>query len=179
MNILNTYFDTLVFYYIEEKKGLAVYVASVAGMLGGDKMRCVIAFVPVHLGIVDKAKLKDLPWVNLQMRICPKGTYKTVAQKWKAPVNNCEIPDITLAVIDRDKTYSKCVSTSPSVYFPFDVLMIHSPKKNTIYQYPNTMNLHWAIDQFNTVFNLQKEIELYPKTEDQTSFTNTNNIEWI
>jgi hypothetical protein len=174
MEILNTYFDTLVFYWVEEKQNQAVYVASVAGMLGGDKMRCIIAFVPAHLGIVAKSKLRDLPWKNLQMRTVPVGTYKTFPQKWKAPTGNSSttamhsgagtttmhgntgiaIPDITLKVINRDKNYSTCVSITEGIDFPFEVLLIHSPKKNSIYQFPNTMNLHWAIDQFCTVFNL-------------------------
>ncbi len=181
MEILNTYFDTLVFYWVEEKQHQAVYVASVAGMLGGDKMRCIIAFVPVHLGIVTKSKLRDLPWKNLQMRTVPTGTYKTFAQKWKAPLSGVGsiIPDITLKVINRDKNYSTCVSITEGIDFPFEVLLIHSPKKNTVYQFPNTMNLHWAIDQFCTVFNY-----IVPNTPN--SFIQMNdgidvntNIEWI
>lgn len=178
MEILNTYFDTLVFYYTEEKQNHALYVAVVAGMLGGDKMRCIIAFVPAHLGIVTKSRLRDLPWKNLQMRTIPKSTYKLGVQAWKAPVSSESIPDIVLSVINRDKNYTTCVSTSQGIHFPFEVLLIHSPKKNTIYQFPNTMNLHWAIDQFCTVFNLQQHHEPYP-TAVQNNHNGNANIEWI
>jgi hypothetical protein len=188
MEILNTYFDTLVFYWVEEKQNQAVYVASVAGMLGGDKMRCIIAFVPAHLGIVTKSKLRDLPWKNLQMRTVPVNSYKTFPQKWKAPTgsgsnNNTAIPDITLKVINRDKNYSTCVSITEGIDFPFEVLLIHSPKKNTVYQFPNTMNLHWAIDQFCTVFNLQQHenhnnsnSNFYANSFVDTGNYNTNDI---
>lgn len=185
MEVLNTYFDTLVFYYAEEKQGHALYVASVAGMLGGDKMRCIIAFVPAHLGIVTKARLRDLPWKNLQMRTIPKSTYKINTQAWKAPISGSAIPDILLKVVNRDKNYTTCVNVTEGVNFPFDVLMIHSPKKNTVYQFPNTMNLHWAIDQFSTVFNLQHVELQYINTNTNNTNTNTNtnvqngNVEWI
>lgn len=179
MEILNTYFDTLVFYYVEEKQNHALYVAAVAGMLGGDKMRCIIAFVPAHLGIPTKARLRDLPWKNLQMRTVPKTTYKVIVQAWKAPVTNAGVPDILLKVINRDKNYSTCVSITENVNFPFEVLMIHSPKKNTVYQFPNTMNLHWAIDQFCTVFNLHQSPEVLHSTDNHSNNHNGGDIEWI
>lgn len=170
MELLNEYFNSLVFYYTEEINRQAVYVAGIGGMLGGENMRYVIAFVPMHLGILPKTRLKNLDWKNLQTRTCPKGTYNVPAQKWIAPVRDTRF-DVMLRVVSRDKSYTKCVCDSKDVYFPFDVLMIHSSRKNTIYQYPNTMNLHWAIDQFNTVFGLREESNTNNDANHETMIT--------
>ena len=56
------------------------------------------------------------------------------------------------SIIERKQNYSIYTPTDTN-QFPFELVMMHNPKKKTIYQYPNNMNLHWAIDQFQTVFN--------------------------
>lgn len=191
MELLNEYFESLVFQYAEEKQGYVLYAAAVNGLVGGDKMRCIIAFVPAHLGIQNKARLSNLPWKNLQARVCPKSTYKLSIQAWKPPLLNSDIPEVMLSVIKRDQNYSTYrVDSKCKENFPFEVLMINSPKKKTMYQYPNSMNLHWAIDQFSTVFNyIEDQVQLpyqsYPKNkETQVIFSNNEdskntNIEWI
>jgi len=148
MDLLNNYFNSLTFYYIEEKQKYAIYGASIHSMLAGDKQRYVLAFVPSHLGIQRTAKLSELPWINIQMRLCLKTTYRLKPQVWKIPQH---LPNLTFTAVDRTNTYTKYQSNSDD--FPFEVLMIHTPKKKSIYQYPNVMNMHWAIDQFDTVFN--------------------------
>ena len=191
MDLLNHYFSSLTFQYVEEKQGHAIYVASVNGLVGGDKMRCIIAFVPNHLGVQSKSRLADLPWKNLQTRICPKGTYKLSIQAWKPPLLNSDIPEVMLSINKREQNYSTYyVDSKCKEYFPFEVLMINSPKKKTIYQYPNSMNLHWAIDQFSTVFNYIEDqahlpYQSYPENKDSQIIFSHNedskntNIEWI
>lgn len=193
MDLLNHYFSSLTFQYVEEKQNYAVYVAAVNGLVGGDKMRCIIAFVPNHLGIQSKSRLVDLPWKNLQMRACPKGTYKVVIQAWKPPLLDKAIPEVMFNVHKREQHYSTYyVDDKSGVYFPFEVLMVNSPKKKTIYQYPNSMNLHWAIDQYNTVFNYigdqnlmvqrvqeNHESQVFPTYNDSTENNQNNNIEWL
>jgi len=190
MDLLNKYFDSLVFQNVEEKQNYALYVAAVNSLVGGGKMRYVIALVPTHLGIHSKAKLSNLPWKNLQTRTCPAGTYNVIAQRWKPPLLNSGIPEIMLNVSKREKNYSTYyIDNKSNEYFPFEVLMINSPKKKTIYQYPNSINLHWTIDQFNTVFNYigdENDLVRQPfleNKETQVNLTNenprNNNIEWI
>ena len=95
-----------------------------------------------------------------------------------------------LNVSKREKNYSTYyIDNKSNEYFPFEVLMINSPKKKTIYQYPNSINLHWTIDQFNTVFNYigdENDLVRQPfleNKETQVNLTNenprNNNIEWI
>lgn len=186
MEILNNYFSGLTFEYVEEKQNHAVYVAAVNGLVGGDKMRCVIAFVPNYLGIQSKCRLSDLAWKNLQTRSCPKGTYKVVVQAWKPPSFQSNIPEIMLTVHKREQNYAiYYLDGKAKQYFPFEVLMINSPKKKTIYQYPNSMNLNWAIDQFNTVFNYMGEqavIKSFSENHEtlvQNEKIQNNNIEWL
>ena len=76
MEILNKYFESLVFQYIEEKQNYAIYAALIKNMLAGNMGQYIIAFVPTHLGVQKTAKLKDLSWTNLQSRLCPKDIYK-------------------------------------------------------------------------------------------------------
>ena len=148
MEILNSYFSDLIFQYVESKQAYAVYVATIKSRIGGDKQQCIIAFVPEHLGIQNKAHLYNLPWKNLQTRLCPVGTYKVQPQSWKPPSLQ-NIPEIMLNVTDRKEGYA----TYKANNFPFEVLMINVAKKKSIYQYPNTMNIYYAIDQFQTIFN--------------------------
>ena len=51
MDLLNKYFASLTFNYIEEKQGYAIYGAAIHSQIAGDKQRYVLAFVPAHLGI--------------------------------------------------------------------------------------------------------------------------------
>lgn len=152
MDLLNNYFSTLTFKRLEEKQGYAIYGAAIKSLLGGDKQQTVLAFVPQHLAISNVSKLSELPWKNLQMRMCLKNAYKLKPQTWSFPYS---LKNLNLILQDRTKTYSTyaCIDE----YFPFEILLIHSSKKKTIYQYPNSTNLHWAIDQFSTVFNYNGE----------------------
>ena len=154
MDLLNKYFGTLKFQYTETKRSYAVYVACIKNMLGGTQQRYVLAFVPEHLGVQTTTKLSELAWQNLQMRLCPAGTYKVQPQPWVANLSK-DSPEVMLTVKERKETYSSYeTNISKSVIlFPFEVLMFNNPKKKTIYQYPNEMNLYWAIEQFNTMFN--------------------------
>ena len=148
MDLLNRYFSKLKFQYVEEKQGYAVYAAALYSLLGGNNCRFVILFVPAHLGVQSSAKISELPWQNLQTRTCPKNTYNVRPQDWVFPNT---LPNINFVVSSRNKQYTTYTSDDPS--FDFQVSMVHSPKKASLYQYPNNMQLHWAIDQFNTVFN--------------------------
>lgn len=170
MDILNLYFDSLTFYNVElNANGFYVYVAALYTMTIENKTNYIIAFVPaISLqNVPQKAALCDLPWRNLQMRRCPKGTYKVNLQTWKAPLTKTKIPEIIFSIIKRENNYSSYIAKDD---FPFELLLLHSPKKKTLYQYPSTVNIHWAIDQFNTIFNyIEKPAMTQLRTENQNS----------
>ena len=154
MDLLNKYFESLTFYYIEEKQGYAIYGAAIHSHMAGDKQRYVLVFVLSHLAVQKTAKLRELPWLNLQTRLCLKTVYRLKPQFWKFPY---ELQNITFRVTNRNNSYSSYRAESEE--FPFEVLMIHKPKKKSIYQYHSSINLHWAIDQFDTVFNYIGEVQ--------------------
>lgn len=153
MDLLNKYFSRLTFEWVDQKQGYAIYAAGIYNLLGGDNCRFVVLFVPEHLGVLRTAKISELPWQNLQTRTCPKTTYKVRVQDWVFPSN---LPNINLVLQQRNKAYSIYSSEDPS--FEFEVSLIHSPKKKSIYQYPNNIQLHWAIDQWSTVFNYKGRV---------------------
>jgi len=180
MDILNNYFSSLVFKYIEEKSGFAVYVAAIHTMLGGDKTQYIIAFVPSHLKTKNSGKLHTLQWVNLQARLLSGNAYKVITQSWKAPT--LSVTNLDLHIVERKKEHSVYRADN----FPFEVLMIHSQTKKTTFQYPNNMNLHWAIDQFQTIFNYvcpepQKNFLIGTQKSQYPSnvFESNENIEFI
>ncbi len=157
MDLINTYFSKLTFVYLEEKQGYAIYGAALQSMLGGDKQRCVLVFVPGHLGIQSKGRLHELPWQNLQLRMCPKSSYKLIPQTWTFPYTLENIPFTCVNRDSKQTTYKSIDANNgthgPDGTFPFELMLLHGPKTKSIYQYPNTTNLHWAMDQFSTILN--------------------------
>lgn len=150
MEIINKYFENLLFKYIEQRQNFAIYVAAIDTLIGGNKRQFVIVFVSSHLGIQDNVGLNKLPWTNLQTRLCPTDSYKVRPQPWKPPN---DVINFDLKIVNRDTNYSSYTCADVHQNFPFEILLIHSPTKKTTYQYPNLINLYWSINQFNTIFN--------------------------
>ena len=179
MEILNKYFGTLIFQYVENKKSYAIYVASIKSMIGGDNQRYVIVFVPESSNssrqIGAKTKIQYLEWTNLQTRTCP-NTYKVTSQQWTSPSSG--IPDIIFSINNRVEgfsTYNFSPNKSEISHFPFELIMIHSAKKKSIYQYPNDININWAIDQFTAIFNLKVVQQL--KQEPEFEYRSLNDLQ--
>lgn len=163
MDLLNSYFQDIVFRRIEDKQGYAIYGAAISSMIAGDNQRHVFAFVPMHLGVQSTARLSELPWQNLQMRMCPKMTYRLREQHW---VLNPTLQDHMFGVVARSREYSTySLQASAQSDFPFELLMINVPSKKSMYQYPNTLSLHAAIDKFNTIFNYTGTVQPIQLTE--------------
>ncbi len=159
---INTYFGDLIFCFLENTGDYAIYGSHINSQLGGDKERFVIALVPSHMGIKDKCKLNELHWVNIQTRLLPSTKYKSPKQRWQTP--DKLIPHIALSISSRDNKksiYNFDGKSSNCKDFPFEVTLLHDPKKNTVYQYPNNINFIWAVDQFQTVFTPIQPIQQY------------------
>jgi hypothetical protein len=151
MQYINEFFETLVFKYIEEKQGYGVYGAGIASLIGGDMQKVVLAFVPKHLAVKQQARLASLPWKNVQLRTVPLQSYNLRPQAWVFPHG---MSNFSIRVRDRSDRYTTYVpEITTEMDFPFDVLLIHDPRKKSNLQYPNTTTFHWAADQFKTVLN--------------------------
>lgn len=146
MDVFIPYFKNLTFTRIDEKQGYALYAAMIDSLLQNGSQRYVILFVPAHLAIKTHAKIHELPWQNLQTRTLV-NSYRLRKQAWQSKRG---LPDFEFEAISRDKNYT--VYRGPS-NFPFEVLMIHNPKKKTTYQYNNRMMLSSMLENFNSIFN--------------------------
>ena len=146
MDILNKYLETLQFTRVDEKEGYAIYGAGIAGMFGAGKQRYILLFVASHLVLPHHAKASQLPWQNLQTRNL-QYSYNLKKQSWNPPQN---LPNPFFRVVERKDKFS--VYSSPP-NFPFEVLLMHDPKKKTKYQYHSNLSLYGVLESFSSVFN--------------------------
>lgn len=146
MNFINEYFKDLVFTrVVDNREGYAIYGAGISSGIGGEKMRYVLLFVPVLYSSKRQSKIKDLMWKNLQTRNLV-DSYKLKPQRWSY---DRDVTDFLLTIQERTKKHS--IYTNPEL--PFEILLLHNPKKKTDYQYSNKINLSSAIELFETIIN--------------------------
>ena len=156
MEILNKYFDQLLFTRVDEKQTptgqcFVVYGAGIKGMFGDGNGRYVLLFVPAHLAVQSQARIYELPWENLQTRNL-HYSYRLKKQKWDPPRN---LPDVELRVAGRTESHS--VYRGPN-WFQFEILLLHNPRKKTRYQYYKKMRVSSALETFSSVFNNTGEV---------------------
>lgn len=155
MEYINAYFKDLIFTkVVDNKEGYAIYGAGISSGIGGGKMRYVLLFVPVEESYRKRGKIEELRWKNLQTRALG-DSYKLKPQRWNIPR---DVPDFLLSVQTRSKNYS--TYTNPEI--PFEILLLHNPRKKTEYQYRNKLMLSAAIDMFETIINYKQPEVRYP-----------------
>ena len=147
IDLVNVYFGKLVFSKVEQKENYIIYAAAISSAYADGKKQYVLAFVPMHLAILKKAYLSELPWINLQTRMIQSG-YKLQAQRWDLEKG---LPDPFFRIVERTQTYSKYLPESDGM--PFEMLLIHDPKKKSKFQYYNRMSLLGAFNTFGCVLN--------------------------
>lgn len=162
MEVLNSYFANLVFQKVDEKENYAVYACGIEGTLI-EGQRYVILFVPSHLAFHAKAKIHELPWVNLQTRTL-KNSYKLQRKRWQI---GRDIVDFPLTIVSRERRFS--VFRGPEG-FEFEILLLHDPRKKTMYQYYNTVMLSSALDSFASIFNYKGKSHPINNMADDDSF---------
>jgi len=157
MDLVNSYFKTLIFTQIEEKEEFFMYGAGIACGLGGGKRRYIFLFVPKQFATERQARIHNLRWRNLQAREI-LHSYNLKQQAWFI---TRDAKDILLEIQDRNKKSSMYTVSEQTKRenngFPFEVSLLHDPKKKTIYQYRNKLSLISAIEMFNTVFDYTGE----------------------
>ncbi|MDB4769532.1 hypothetical protein OAG24_01065 [bacterium] len=160
MEILNQYFETLIFTKVDSKEGFFVYAAKIYVSYGGGLERYILLFVPLEFAPGNKAKIYDLRWKNLQTREL-KGSYRLKSQRWRVPDVKA---DFLLKIKNRYDTYSTFEVENNINNFSFEILLLHNPKKKTIYQYNNHVMLSSAIESFSSIFNYTGDIDLSAHT---------------
>ncbi len=149
MDLLNKYLEKLTFTRVDEKaidnRTYVVYGAGIEGDLGAGKQRYVLLFVPSHLAIKSQARATELPWCNLQTRTMTYG-YRLKRQQWTL---SDDLPNFHFYIKERTNKSSEYAIPE----FPFEVLLLHDPKKKTKYQFYDKMNLYSIMVSFSSVFN--------------------------
>lgn len=153
-NIFGIIFRGLLFKKTEIKERYVLYVAKIHCQLAGGIGRYIILFVPVHLAIKDEDTIGNLAWVNLQtyeMRDAFRG-FALRSQKWDYPRG---IPDPVLNILNRDERFSYYLTNN----LPYEITMRHNPKKKSIYQYYDKMNLSAALSSFQCGVNFTGQFQ--------------------
>ena len=139
MDKINEYFDGLIFTNVEIKETHTIYAAKIVSSYANNQQMFILAMVPSHLAINKTAYIRDLPWECIQTRLLNKYL-KLKEQTWKPSVN---IQTFIFNNVKRDPGYSTYASND----IPFELLLIHDPRKKSVYQYYDKMNL---LASFNT-----------------------------
>ena len=146
MNVLNDLFRSLEFTKVKVVDSYALYMAKIQTFTGNGR-RYVIAAVPFDKAHYPQTSLMNLPWVSVQTR--------TLADEYNIPeqILNHRILDhrfsdnkIKFSVINRSNTSSDYVSQ-----VPLELSILHDPKKKSLYQYPDTIELRQALNTFQCV----------------------------
>jgi hypothetical protein len=170
ISVINEYFNKLIFQKIDQRENYSIYGAQVVSSYGDGRKQYVLAFVPVHLSILQKAYLRELPWHNLQTRMLKHG-YRLVPQKWEVVPN---LPNLFFQIQERTENYSRYTSEQN---LPLELLLMHDPRKKTKYQYYNRMSLLGALNTFQCVLNYigtDSPIIYTSQTDSQTDFQSTH-----
>lgn len=154
MEIVNAYFAGLVFFKVEQKEGFTVYAASISSSFGDGKKTYALAFVPVHMGILNKGYLNELHWQNFQTRTLTNG-WKIPNQRWDMKQLK-GLPTPMFNAVDRNQARTKYICESE----PLEMVLLHDPKKNSIYQHHNRINLMAALATFKCVLNFVEGHEM-------------------
>lgn len=152
MELINKYFEGIVFQKVDAKEGYTIYAAGMAGMSMNGEKKYVLLFVPTYLAILDRSYISGLHWQNLQTRTFSKGGYKVRGQQWTYARN---LPDPVLKLNERTQRHTSYLS----VDIPIDCILLHDPKKSSKYQYYNNMPLSTCLNTFRCVITLQESFE--------------------
>ena len=154
MDTLNLYFDKIVFFKVDRKEDFAIYAAAITSSFGDGRKQYVLAFVPTHLAILNKAYITNLHWRSLQTRVLANG-YKIPQQKWSIP-RGLQMP--MFIMVDRNDSRTKYTSEDDRT---IEMVLLHDVKKKSIYQYGAKINIIAALTSFRCVINL---IDVVAKT---------------
>lgn len=146
MEIINKYFGKIIFTKADLRENHSIYVAALSSSFQDGKKQYALAFVPVHLAIINKGYLSDLHWVNLQTRSMTSG-YRLAPQRWEIP-KGLDTPMFT--AVERTESKTKYVSD----IYPLEMVLMHDPKKKSKFQYHSHINLLAALATFKCVISL-------------------------
>lgn len=169
-SIINYYFNGLSFSKADSKDNYILYVAKIYSAFADDSSQYIIAMVPQHLSIKDRATINELDWHNIQARKIKKE-YLISSQQWNIPR---DVLPLNFILKDRSSSQTSYKSREG---LNLDLLLLHNPRKKSEYQYPNNITFLAALGTYSCVLSLISTYE--PSTiprhiiNTKTSFKNT------
>ena len=162
-DLVNEYFKDLVFKNVETKNGFCIYAAKINSRLAGGYKRYVLLFVPTALSFKTQDHIYNLEWENLQTRTIIHN-YNINSQKWDGMnggvqniLDNLRGIGGEIPIFEVDQRTDK----STSYHVPdgsVNVELLHDPKKKTIYQYNNKMNMEGILSTFNSSITRKRNV---------------------
>jgi hypothetical protein len=151
MELVNPFFKDLVFTKVEPKEGFTIYAAAVSATLGDGKKQYVLVLVPTHMAIVDQAHIHELHWHNVQTRYLQNG-YRLAPQRFAVPKG---IPLLMFHITRREVSRSTYVAEDN---VPLQMDLLHDPKKKSVHQYYDKMNIVGALMTFRCSISVANPI---------------------
>ena len=149
-------FKDLTFYRIKVDDGYILYAANIYS-LTDDGLKYVMLVVPnVPSMSMKTVKIQHVRWISLQTRSLASIQYDIPSQEldYRALDSRYAKEKITLSAISRgasmtnyvcDKTFGDKILTAS---------LLHDPKRKTVNQYPDTIDLRHALKTFQCVLKI-------------------------
>ena len=145
MDIIADIFSDIILTKVDEKEGYTIFASRIASRLAGGYQRYVLVFAQGY-GYNKHINIRDVVWQNLQTRHL-LNSYRLRPQHLN--IISHRVNDVLLHVVRRTPKHTEYRAPS----FPYEVLLLHDPKKKTVYQYSNKIYLSAALDTFQCIVN--------------------------
>lgn len=149
-------FKDLTFYRVKDTEGYLVYAAKVY-CLTGDGERYVMIVVPNVPSLRMKtAKIQHLRWISIQTRIFTTSSYNIPAQDLDYKILDSRYGEkITLSVVSRTASMTNYHCNRSFGNKRIDVSILHDPKKKSVNQYPDSLDLRHALKTFRCIIKFE------------------------
>jgi hypothetical protein len=150
MDIINKYFEGILFEHVDTKTGFEVYAACVNTMTMSNKKPYIFLFIPCQLNLPSKGYINQFPWKNIQTRSVNNGQgYNLRSQRWVYGKYLIDPQFLLKERTQKDSTYTGAM--------PCEINLLHDPKKDSKYQYPGKIALSSALNTFQCSITLTGE----------------------
>lgn len=146
MDFFNELFGTLIFTKVKIVGTSAVYAARIQSFIGVGE-RYVFLTTELFRNLPDQVHIYQVPWTSLQTRTITDH-YALKEQALSPKTFDPRYSDFKLAI---NVLYREQTQTIYTCRYPFEIMLLHDPKKKSTYQYSNAMDLRHALGTFQCV----------------------------
>lgn len=143
-------FRELTFYRVKDTQGYLLYAARLQS-LTGDGERYVVLTVPnVPSSRCSSAKMQHLQWIALQTRILSTG-YDIPFQQLDHRAFDTRYSETKLPMVLLSREQDMTSYSYSSLTDSLTVSLLYDPKRKSIHQYPDQMDLRHALKTFRCI----------------------------